>query len=148
LAEKLRPEIEEKGQAALLNEIEMPLIPVLASMEKEGVGVDVDFFEKMSAELEERITRLEEEIYGIAGEPFNVNSTQQLSQVLFDRLELPTEGLRKTKSGYYSTAADILTNLAEIDETGIISNILEYRELGKLKSTYVDALPQMINPAT
>jgi DNA polymerase-1 len=146
LAELLRPEIEEKGQERLLRDIEMPLIPILAAMEKEGVGVDVAFFQSMSIELKERLAHLEKEIHQIAGEPFNINSTQQLSDVLFLRLKLPHEGLRKTKSGRYSTAADVLVSLKQADETGIIANILEYRELGKLKSTYVDALPGMVNP--
>ncbi len=146
LSELLRPEIVEKGQEKLLRDIEMPLIPILAAMEKEGVGVDVDFFQTMSIELKERLAHLEKEIHHIAGEPFNINSTQQLSDVLFLRLKLPHEGLRKTKSGRYSTAADVLVSLKQADETGIIAHILEYRELGKLKSTYVDALPGMVNP--
>ncbi|HUS94880.1 MAG TPA: DNA polymerase I [Patescibacteria group bacterium] len=145
LAALLLPEIVEKGQEALLRDIEMPLIPILAAMEKEGVGVDVAFFEKMSVELRERLVHLEQEIHEIAGEPFNINSTQQLSDMLFLRLKLPHEGLRKTKDGRYSTAADVLASLKEADETGIIDNILEYRELGKLKNTYVDALPEMVN---
>lgn len=148
LAHVIREDLEALGQSKLLAEIEMPLIPILAAMEKAGVGVDVPFFKKMSAELDERLGELEKTIYNIAGEPFNINSTQQLSDVLFMRLKLPHEGLRKTKSGYYSTAADVLSGLKAVDETGIIAAILEYRELGKLKSTYVDALPQMVNPTT
>ncbi len=126
----------------------MPLIPLLAAMVKEGVGIDVEFFEKMSVEMVERISQLKREIFDIAGEPFNINSTQQLSEILFKKLDLPHEGLRKTKSGYFSTAADVLEGLREEDETGIIVAIVEYRELGKLKSTYVDALPKMVNPET
>jgi DNA polymerase-1 len=95
-----------------------------------------------------RLGELEQRIYEIAGEPFNINSTQQLSDILFKRLELPHEGLRKTKSGYYSTAADVLEGLRAADESGIIEAITEHRELGKLKSTYVDALPEMVNPQT
>lgn len=148
LAHALRPELEAKGQTELLDKLEMPLIPVLAAMEKAGVGIDVEFFKRMSAEMDDRLQQLEATIYEIAGEPFNVNSTQQLSDVLFLRLKLPHEGLRKTKSGHYSTAADVLSTLQEIDETGIIDAIIEYREFGKLKSTYVDALPQMVNPKT
>ena len=148
LADVLRPEIEEKGQELLLNDIEMPLIPVLAAMEKEGVGIDVDFFKEMSAEMVGRIATLEKQIFEIAGEPFNINSTQQLSDVLFKKLDLPHEGLRKTKSGHYSTAADVLEGLREDDENGIIEAIVRFREFGKLKSTYVDALPKMVNPLT
>ncbi len=148
LAKVIRPEIKKKGQEQLLREIEMPLIPVLAAMEKEGVGVDVPFLRQMSKELKGRLRELEEQIYQIAGDRFNINSTQQLSDVLFKQLKLPHEGLRRTKSGHYSTAADVLLSLRAVDETGIIAAILEYRELDKLKSTYVDALPEMVNPRT
>jgi len=102
----------------------------------------------MSKELDRRLAELEENIFALAGEPFNINSTQQLSDVLFKKLKLPHEGLRRTKSGHYSTAADVLDSLRPVDETEIISAIIEYRELGKLKSTYVDALPEMVNPNT
>jgi DNA polymerase-1 len=148
LAKDLRPEIKEKGQGELLSNIEMPLISVLADMEKEGVGVDVPFFRQMSKELDRRLAELEENIYSIAGEPFNINSTQQMSDILFLKLKLPHEGLRRTKSGHYSTAADVLYSLQSLDESGIVTSIIEFRELGKLKSTYVDALPEMVNPDT
>jgi DNA polymerase-1 len=148
LAKDLRPEIKEKGQGELLSNIEMPLISVLADMEKEGVGVDVPFFRQMSKELYRRLAELEENIYSIAGEPFNINSTQQMSDILFLKLKLPHEGLRRTKSGHYSTAADVLYSLQSLDESGIVTSIIEFRELGKLKSTYVDALPEMVNPDT
>lgn len=147
LVEPLRSEIEQKGQERIL-EIEMPLITILAAMEREGVAIDTAFFHKMSGELEERLAELEGQIYDIAGHPFNVNSTQQLSEVLFDELKLPHKGLRRTKSGYYSTAADVLESVQEADETGIIEKVMEYRELGKLKSTYVDAFPQLVNEET
>lgn len=147
LVAPLRAELSEKGQEQILD-IEMPLIPVLSEMEQAGVAIDIDFFEQMSQELDESLQALEAKIHEIAGEPFNVNSTQQLSSVLFDVLDLPREGIRKTKSGYYSTAASVLDSLKEVDESGIIDAILEYRELGKLKSTYVDALPQMVNEET
>ncbi|MFN2189888.1 MAG: DNA polymerase, partial [Candidatus Promineifilaceae bacterium] len=148
LAKSLEPELKEKGLESLMQDIEMPLIKVLASMEREGVGVDVEFFKKMSAELEERINVLEGHIYELAGGPFNINSTQQLSDVLFVKLGLPHEGLRKTKSGHYSTAADVLAGLQPNDRSGIIDSIIEYRELNKLKNTYVDALPKMVNKKT
>lgn len=148
LAEIIRPEIIEKGQERLLSDIEMPLLPILAAMEKEGVGVDIAFFQSMSVDLAERLAHLEAEIHRIAGTVFNINSTQQLSDVLFLRLNLPHEGLRKTKSGHFSTAADVLASLQQDDDTGIVADILEYRELGKLKSTYVDALPGLVNPDT
>jgi len=147
LVEPLRAEIKEKGLEKLL-ELEMPLIPVLAAMEQEGVGIDRDFFRQMSQDLAARLQALEAEIHEIAGAPFNINSTQQLSDVLFRKLNLPHEGLRRTKSGHFSTAVSVLEGLREADNTGIIERIMEFRELGKLKSTYVDALPQIVNPET
>jgi len=148
LATELRPELEEKGQNQLMTELEMPLVTVLAAMEKVGVKIDGEFFRKMSKDMDIRLKELQKEIYDIAGTPFNINSTQQLSNVLFKNLNLPHEGLRKTKSGYYSTAADVLEGLKEEDDSGIINRVVEYRELGKLKSTYVDALPGLTNPVS
>jgi DNA polymerase-1 len=126
----------------------MELMPVLASMERAGVRIDGEFFSHMSQDLDVRMQALEKEIHEIAGEPFNINSTQQLSDILFKKLQLPHEGLRKTSSGYYSTAANVLEELQAVDTTGIVKAIGEYRELGKLKGTYVDALPLMVNPET
>jgi DNA polymerase-1 len=100
----------------------------------------------LSDELEQRLARQEAEIYELAGTEFNVNSPQQLSEVLFDRLHLPTQGLRKTKSGYYSTRAAVLDRLH--DSHPIIEHILAYRSLAKLKSTYVDTLAELVNPET
>ncbi|MBK8984753.1 MAG: DNA polymerase I [Chloroflexi bacterium] len=145
LVEPLRAEIKEKGLEKILD-LEMPLIEVLSDMEQQGIGVDVPFFRQMSQELAARLDALEKEIHEIAAEPFNINSTQQLSDILFKKLGLPIEGLKKTSSGYYSTAADVLEALAPADQWGIVKVLLEYRELGKLKSTYVDALPEMVNP--
>lgn len=145
LVPPLRKEIEAKNLEKILD-LEMPLIPVLSDMEQAGIGIDLDFFRQMSRELEQQLQQLEEKIFEIAGERFNVNSTQQLSEILFKKLQLPTEGLKKTKSGYYSTAASVLEELKSVDETGMIDAILAYRELGKLKSTYVDALPELVNP--
>ncbi|MCA9490810.1 MAG: DNA polymerase I, partial [Myxococcales bacterium] len=147
LVKPLRNEIQEKGLEKLLD-IEMPLIPVLSAMEQAGVGIDQVFFRQMSQDLAARLAALEAQLYEMAGEPFNVNSTQQLSDILFGKLGLPTDGLRKTSSGYYSTAAAVLDGLKAVDESGIIRAILEHRELNKLKSTYVDALPAMVNQRT
>lgn len=144
LVAPLRAEIKAKGLEKLLD-LEMPLITVLSDMEMEGIGVDVAFLRQMSKELDTRLNELEKEIFVIADEIFNINSTQQLSDVLFKHMALPTEGLKKNKSGYYSTAANVLEGLKQHDDSGIINAILEYRELGKLKSTYVDALPEMVN---
>lgn len=144
LVAPLQAEIKEKGLEKIL-ELEMPLITVLSDMEMAGIGVDVDFMHQMSQELNTRLNELEKEIFVIADEVFNINSTQQLSDVLFKGMGLPTEGLKKTKSGYYSTAANVLDGLKQHDDSGLINAILEYRELGKLKSTYVDALPEMVS---
>ncbi len=147
LVPPLQSEIEEKGLAKILD-LEMPLIPVLAAMEQEGIGVDLDFFRQMSQELDGRLRQLEAKIHEIAGEPFNINSTQQMSDILFKKLGYPVEGLKKTSSGYYSTAANVLEGLkaaAQEKQTGMVTALLEYRELGKLKSTYVDALPELVN---
>jgi DNA polymerase-1 len=146
LAELLLPELVEKGLASLFHDIEMPLVPVLVAMEAAGVKLDVPFLQQMSVELTKRLQELEREIQMIAGYAFNVNSTQQLSDVLFGKLGLPTEGLKKTQAGTYSTAADVLEGLRGRHE--IVDLILEQRQLSKLVSTYVDALPTMVNPRT
>jgi DNA polymerase-1 len=147
LVRPLQEEIEAKQLEKVLA-LEMPLVEVLSDIEQWGVALDSDFFQQMSGEMEQRLAALEAEIHEIAGQPFNINSTQQLSDTLFKQLGLPHEGLKRNKSGHFSTAASVLEGLLEVDTTGIIKAISEYRELGKLKSTYVDALPEMINPQT
>ncbi len=147
LVPPLQEEIKDKKLEKILD-LEMPLIDVLSEMEQVGVKLDLPFFDDLSHQFQERLLDLESEIYEIAGGPFNINSTQQLSDVLFKKLDLPHEGLKRTKSGHFSTAANVLESLKDADSTGIIKAISEYRELGKLKSTYVDALPQMVNPQT
>ena len=147
LVPPLKKEITEKNLKKILD-LEMPLVPVLSAMEQAGIGVDLDFFRQMSQELDGRLRQLEAKIHEIAGEPFNINSTQQMSDILFKKLAYPVEGLKKTRSGYYSTAANVLESLDATEQekkTGMIAAILEYRELGKLKSTYVDALPELVN---
>ena len=144
LVEPLQAEIDEKNQQGILD-LEIPLIPILSKMEQAGIGVDLDFFRHMKQDLAARLKALENEIFEIAGAPFNVNSTQQLSDVLFKTMGLPTEGLKKTKSGHFSTAANVLEDLKKVDDEGIVKAIVEFRELGKLKSTYVDALPELVN---
>jgi DNA polymerase-1 len=146
LARMLEPELQEHKQFGLLRDLEMPLLPVLMEMELRGIKLDVDWLLELSQELSSRLGEIETRVYEYAGEPFNLNSTQQLSEVLFDRLELPTRGVTKTKSGYYSTRAAVLDRLQ--GEHPIIDDILAYRELAKLQSTYVDALPALVNPAT
>ncbi len=149
LVKPLKAEVEEKNQTQILD-LEMPLIPVLSAMEQAGIGVDLPFFRQMSQELDVRLRQLEARILEIAGEPFNLNSTQQMSDILFKKLGYPVEGLKKMSSGYYSTAANVLESLQATEQekkTGMITAILEYRELGKLKSTYVDALPELVSEA-
>lgn len=146
LAEVLLPEVAEKGLDNLLRNIEMPLVPVLVDIERTGVKVDVEFLRHMSTELTARLRKLERAIQEIAGIAFNVNSTQQLSDVLFGKLGLPTDGLKKTQAGAYSTAADVLEGLRGRHE--IIDLILEQRQLTKLLGTYVDALPGLVNTRT
>lgn len=130
----------------LLQELELPLIYVLKDMELAGIKLDVEVMSQLSRQMTGRLAELEQEIYRVAGRVFNVNSTQQLSDVLFGELGLPAAGLRKTKSGHYSTAAEVLDSLA--GQHQMIDLILEQRTLAKLKSTYIDALPGLINPRT
>jgi DNA polymerase-1 len=143
----LQADLDACNATRLMQEIEAPLITVLADMEMAGISLDKEFLGGMSAELTQRMGELEGQVYQIAGEPFNLNSTQQLSKVLFERLRLSPPGRsRKTASGHYSTSADILEALR--GEHPVVDLILEYRELSKLKSTYLDALPLEINPST
>lgn len=139
--------IDEVNGRKLFDELEMPLVRVLAEMERAGIALDVPFVTQMSAELEKQMATMAEEVYKHVGEEFNLNSPQQLAHALFDRLKIdPPAGVRKTASGSYSTAADILDTLREAHP--IVPWLLDYRELSKLKSTYLDALPQEVNPAT
>jgi DNA polymerase-1 len=126
--------------------VEMPLIPALAAIEMAGVRLDVEQLARMSDDLAERLGELEARIQEMVGYAFNVNSTQQLSDALFQTLGLPTQGLRRTKSGHFSTAAGVLERLR--GKHPVIDLILEQRALAKLKSTYVDALPRLVNPRT
>ncbi|MFO7893440.1 MAG: DNA polymerase I [Longimicrobiales bacterium] len=144
LRERIEPRLEEYHLEELYREIEQPLIPVLADMETAGIGIDVDFFREVSGKLEKELRLIEEDIYKEAGEEFNINSTPQLREILFEKMELPV--IKKTKTGP-STDASVLEELAE-QEHRIPRLILEYRQLDKLKSTYVDALPALVNPRT
>ena len=121
----------------------MPLVPVLIHMERNGVALDTELLRQMSHRLGEQLLKLEAEIYNNVGHQFNINSPQQLSSVLFEELKLPTA--RKTKGGY-STGASVLEELRGVHP--VIELILDYRQLAKLKSTYIDALPGLINPKT
>jgi len=127
----------------LFDEVEMPLVPVLMHMERCGILLDKKLLDNISAELGEQMTMLEGSIYQAAGQKFNINSTQQLGTVLFEKMQLPTG---RKRAGGFSTSADVLEGLRDADP--IIGYILDYRQLSKLKSTYVDALPALINPKT
>jgi len=143
----LEQDLKEVKSKDLYYQIEIPLIPVLAAMEMEGIGLDKDFLSKMSLKLESDLQALEKEIYQAVGYEFNLNSPKQLSEALFTSLGLtpPSRG-NKTASGYFSTAADILESMR--DEHEVPGKVLEYREYAKLKSTYVDALQEQVNPTT
>jgi len=148
---QLKPQLEDELDDVegwdLFRDLEIPLIPVLAAMEMRGIGLDLEFLEKMSARLDKDMEKLEKKIFAEVGETFNLNSPQQLSQALFDTLNLsPPDRTNKTASGYYSTAADVLEGMR--DEHPVPQWVLEYRELSKLKSTYVDALSEQVNPRT
>ncbi|MFW6198916.1 MAG: DNA polymerase I, partial [Acidobacteriota bacterium] len=139
------PELESQPDlASLFRTIEMPLLSVLAAMERRGVRIDVDYLREMSEELGGELDEISAAIYEEAGGPFNLNSPKQLAEVLFDELELPVGG--RTGTGKRSTRAEVLESLAEEHE--IARRILEYRELSKLKSTYLDALPERVHPET
>nr|MBO2471661.1 DNA polymerase I [Bacillota bacterium] len=127
----------------LYERIELPLVDVLLEMEMTGVRIDVDYLRSLSAELDAEIERLTQEIYALAGEPFNINSPKQLSAVLFDKLQLPV--IKRTKTGP-STDQEVLEALAE--NHPLPAKLLEYRQLTKLKNTYVDALPALVHPET
>jgi len=143
----MEKELDKVNGRKILDEIDMPLTPVLADMEMTGALIDTEFFSAMSKDLAKRLAEIEKEIYGHAGKPFNINSPQQLSDVLFNQLRLePPDKSRKTATGFYSTSADVLEMMR--DKHPILEWILENRELSKIKSTYVDALPAAINPAT
>ncbi|MCS6993852.1 MAG: DNA polymerase I [Anaerolineales bacterium] len=147
LMPQLEAELRRDGLERLMREIEMPLVPVLAEMEWTGVRLDLDFFHQFSKELAARLKVIEAEVFRQVGKPFNLNSTQQLSEVLFVQLQLtPPDRGRKTSSGHYSTAADVLEEMR--GQHPVLDLILEHRELSKLKSTYVDALPEAVNPQT
>lgn len=145
LAEQFRPELTEANTETLFNDIEVPLLRVLADMELEGINLDKDFLQSLSADLDNDIKNLETQIYETAGEQFNIASPKQLGEILFDKMKL-VDKPKKTKTGQYSTAEDVLSYLAKDHQ--IIQNVLEFRGLSKLKSTYVDALPEQVEPST
>ncbi|WP_445757288.1 DNA polymerase I [Polaribacter sp.] len=138
-------ELETGNVTKLFNNVELPLVSVLTSMEIEGININTDFLKELSIALTDDINRLEKAIYSQAGEEFNIGSPKQLGVVLFENLKL-IDKPKKTKTGQYATGEDVLSYLAKDHQ--IIRDILEYRQYNKLKSTYVDALPNEINPKT
>ncbi|MCE5259826.1 MAG: DNA polymerase I [Chloroflexi bacterium] len=143
LVDKLRPVLEERKQIKLFEELEIPLIPVLTRMEMHGMVVDPVALQRMSSELRKRLDETTQQIYHLAGHPFNINSSKQLADVLFTELKLQTG--RRTQTGY-STDAAVMEELRQVHP--IVQLILDQRQMDKLKSTYLDALPSLINPAT
>ena len=143
----LLQELEKVESLDLYQKIEMPLVPVIAAMEMNGIGLDVEFLRQMSAELNQMMTELERSIFEAVGQEFNLNSPKQLSEAFFENLKLePPDRTNKTASGYFSTAADVLEGLR--NQHQVPAWVLEYREYSKLKSTYVDALQEQVNPAS
>jgi DNA polymerase-1 len=143
----LRADLERVNGLKLLNEIEMPLISVLADMEMIGVLLNMPFFAALSKSLQSRMAEIEKQVFESVGKVFNINSTQQLSEILFSRLGLlPPDRGRKTASGHFSTSADVLETLR--GKHPVVDMVLEHRELSKIKSTYVDALPAAVDSQT
>jgi len=145
LAHIFEPKLKELNAAKLAEEIENPLVYVLADIEKEGVRIDIETLQAYSKELETEIIKFEQNVYDKAGIKFNLASPKQLGEVLFDKLQLDPKA-KKTKTGQYQTGEDVLMSLAS--KSDIVKDILDFRQLQKLKSTYVDALPLMVNPKT
>ena len=145
LHEAFKPKLAEAGLEGVLHDLEAPLVPVLADMERAGMAVDLEGLARYSVELGEDSARLEAEVRELAGVDFNLGSPKQLGEVLFDRLKLDPKA-KKTKTGQYATGEEVLENFRSAHP--IVDKLLEWRQVGKLKSTYVDALPELVNPRT
>lgn len=145
LRRKFAPKLDEENLSELFHTIEMPLVSILAGMEKRGVLLDSELLGQLSKDFSARMMTLEEQVFMLAGERFNLNSPKQLGEVLFERMGLKSVKKSKGKNGW-STDNEVLTALAEEEEIGRL--ILEYRSIAKLKSTYTDALPRLVNPRT
>jgi len=149
LKEKLEQELEENGALGLFYDLEMPLVPVLGKMEERGIRLDVDLLAEHATEMDEELTKLTHQIQEYAGENFNVNSTKVLGEVLFEKLRIQdAAGVnkpRRTKTGWATDAETLSTRYADVP---IVKTLLEYREIAKLKSTYVDGLPRYVNAET
>lgn len=145
LYHKLKPELEQQGNSKLFTDIEMPLLIVLASMEQTGVSLDLEALAQTGRDYRHRLEAIEKEVQELGGTDFNLNSPKQVGEVLFDKLKL-SEKPRKTKTGQYVTGEEVLEKLKT--KHPIVEKILDYRGLKKLLSTYIDALPELINPTT
>jgi len=145
LKEKFEKDLEKRDISGLFHKMEMPLVPILEEMESAGIKIDVDFLKKMAKEVDKKIKDLESKIYKAAGSKFNINSPLQLKKILFEDLKISAEGIGKTKTGLSTSASELVKMKARHP---IIATISEYRELAKLKSTYLDALPLLVNPKT
>lgn len=146
LREKLQKDLRSADMERLFYKIEMPLIPVLCAIEMTGIRIDTEFLKTISAEVEQEIERLSNTIHSLSGDgEFNINSSRQLAEVLFEKMKIPTRNIKKGKTGY-SVAASELEKMRGMHP--VIDFIFEYRELAKLKNTYIDTLPHLINPET
>ncbi len=146
LKEVFAPELDRTGTRKLFDEIEIPLMPVLAAMEQEGIRLNTDYLKELSAELSADVKTLEQRIYEAAGETFNLGSPKQLGDILFDKLKIGGNKQKKTKTGQYATGEEVLSYLALTNP--IVQDILEWRQLVKLQNTYVDALPKEVKAKT
>ncbi|MBC5840137.1 DNA polymerase I [Flavobacterium sp. F-380] len=146
LKELFAVELEKTQTTKLFEDIEIPLVPVLAAMETEGINLDVPFLKSMSNEMQKEIDTFEQKIYETAGEKFNLASPKQLGDILFDKLKIGGAKQKKTKTGQYATGEEVLSYLANDNE--IVRDILEWRQMVKLQSTYIDALPNQVDAKT
>jgi DNA polymerase I len=146
LKQHFQPILEKVGTKKLFDEIEIPLVPVLAAMELEGINLDVSFLNDMSVEMAKESNALEQKIYETAGSTFNLASPKQLGDILFDKLKIGGPKQKKTKTGQYATGEEVLSYLAKDNE--IVRDILEWRQMVKLQSTYIDALPNQVDSKT
>lgn len=146
LKELFTEELDKTETKKLFIEIEIPLVKVLAAMETEGINLDVDFLKKMSVEMQKDIDAFEQNIYETAGEKFNLASPKQLGEILFDKLKIGGAKQKKTKTGQYATGEEVLSYL--VNEHQIVKDILEWRQMVKLQSTYIDALPNQVDKKT
>lgn len=146
LKEVFSPILDKAETKKLFEEIEIPLVPVLAAMESEGINLDVNFLKSMSTEMQKEIDDFEQKIYETAGEKFNLASPKQLGEILFDKLKIGGAKQKKTKTGQYATGEEVLSYLA--NEHQIVKDILEWRQMVKLQSTYIEALPNQVDKKT